>query len=90
MIAYFKLWGGEEVIAEVDDDGEWCETMEMRRPFRNLLTNQGSMLMPYPCDSITVSVNHVLFRGKPNDDLEQAYREVTGKIAVPTHKLQVP
>ncbi len=48
------------------------------------------MLVPYPCDQILVSTGHILFAGNVNDDLMNAYREVTGGVVVPPRGLQIP
>jgi hypothetical protein len=46
MIVFFKLWNGEEIVAEAETGGEWCEEIEMRFPYRNVLTERGMMLVP--------------------------------------------
>jgi len=90
VIKFFKMLNGEEIVAEVGDDTEeWCERLEMHYPYRNLLTQQGVMLVAYPCDHITVSVNHVLFTGEANEELSAAYRQLTGGIITPPRGIQL-
>lgn len=90
MIKFFKLFNGEEITADVDEGDDWCERIEMRKPYRNVMTDKGPMLMPYPCDVIQVTAQHVIFSGEPNIDLANAYRRATGGIVVPTKNIQLP
>jgi hypothetical protein len=90
MLKFIKLLNGEEIIAEVDDGDDWCEKLELRSPMRNIVTPQGSMLIPYPCDAILVIVSHVLFTGIPNSELTAAYCQATGKIISPPRNLLRP
>jgi hypothetical protein len=91
MIQFFKLWNGEEVTADVDDTEDWQEKVDLRRPFRNVMTQKGMMLVPYPCDSITLRTHHIVFQGSPNADLSNAYRQATGGVVVPSVRpLELP
>jgi len=90
MIKFFKLFNGEEVTAEVDEGTEWSETIEMRRPFRNVMTDKGPALFAYPCDVIEVSRHHVVFSGVPHVDLANGYRRATGGIVIPSKDVQLP
>jgi hypothetical protein len=90
MIKFFKLYNGEEVVAEVEDSGEWCEQLELHKPYRNVMTDHGMMLIPYPCDTISVFTHHILFTGKARADLIASYQECTGGIVTPPMKLQIP
>jgi hypothetical protein len=97
MIKLFKLLNGEEFIAEIDDDDDlvdgWCERevlLKMRKPLRVLMTNQGMMLSPYPCNCIFVLTSHILLMGEVIDQLLSVYRDATGGIAVPPQGLQLP
>ena len=91
MIKFFKLSNGEEIVAEVKDNEEaWSNYQEMSHPYRNVMTDRGSMLVPYPCDSISVAMNHVIFFGKVKLEVEKVYLEATGKVVVPQNRIQLP
>lgn len=90
MLKFIKLLNGEEIVAQVEEDEEWCERLEMQKPFRSVLTQNGMMLIPYPCEVIAVLTAHILFVGTPNEDLVSAYRQATSKIALPPTGLHVP
>lgn len=90
MLKFIKLLNGEEIVAEVDDGDDWCEKMELRNPLRNVITQNGNMLIAYPCDSVEVNASHVLFTGVPNTELTAAYCQMTGKIIPPPRNLLRP
>lgn len=90
MIVFFKLCNGEELVAEADIDGEWSEEVELRKPYCHVMSQQGLMLIPYPCDTITISKHHIVFRGVPYDEVMNGYRQATGGIVQPTRGLQLP
>lgn len=90
MIKFYKMMSGEEIVAEVDNDGSWTEQLEMTNPCRHMQTQQGPMIVRYPCDSVVVAIHHILFCGKANDELSSAYRQIIGGIVTPQRKLQVP
>lgn len=92
MIKFFKLNNGEEVVAEIEDgdDDAWREKLELKRPFRNMLTPQGPMLVPYPCDLVSMPVAHVLFSGEANAELVAGYQQATGSIVTLPRTLQLP
>jgi hypothetical protein len=90
MIKFFKLFNGEEITADVSDgeDG-WSEQIEMCKPYRNVMTDKGPMLIAYPCAVISVNTHHVIFSGEPNEDLANAYRKATGGIVMPPKGIQL-
>jgi hypothetical protein len=94
MIGFFKLWNGEEIVAKVDSDvfsdGTWMERIEMDRPVRHMMTNNGPMLAEYPCAKITVQLQHVVFSGEAAIDLANAYRGLTGGVVLPSKGIQLP
>ena len=82
MIKFFKLYNGEEMIAEVDDGDDWCEKVTLHKPYRNVITQGGQMmLIPYPCDEIQVSSHHILFTGIPVEELIGAYQKTSRGIS---------
>lgn len=91
MLMFFKLLNGEEIVAEVDntEDG-WSESIDMEKPMRSIMTNQGPALVPYPCNHISVNTSHILFKGVPNDDVSSAYRQATSGIVTPKRKIHMP
>jgi len=92
MLMFFKLLNGEEIVADVDeamDDG-WSESVDMEKPMRSVMTNQGPALIPYPCNHISVNTSHILFKGVPNEDVSNAYRQATSGIVTPSRKIQMP
>jgi hypothetical protein len=92
MLMFFKLLNGEEIVAEIDDTEEdgWSESIDMEKPMRSIMTNQGPALIPYPCNHIAVNTSHILFKGVPNDDVSNAYRQATSGIVTPKRKIQMP
>ena len=56
----------------------------MRKPYRNVMTDKGPMLIAYPCAVIQVNAHHVIFSGEPNDDLANAYRRATRRVSAVT------
>lgn len=90
MIKFFKLMNGEEIVAEVEDSEEWCERLALRQPYRNVMTKDGMMLVPYPCETVQLGVHNVLFSGDACPDLVNAYCQSTGKIVTATRGIQLP
>jgi len=92
MIKFFKMLNGEEIVAETEnqDEGDWREQLVMHQPYRHVVTDRGCMVVPYPCDSIAVSVNHILFTGNANAELSTAYQQATGGIITPPRGIQLP
>lgn len=90
MIIFFKLWNGEEIVAEAEIDGEWSEEIELRKPLRHMMSPQGPILVPYPCESVTISKQHIVFHGTPYSEVMNGYRQATGGVVIPNHDLQLP
>ena len=90
MIKFFKMINGEEIVADVDDSDEWCERLELRRPYRHMVTAKGPMLAPYPVDKIDLRKEAVLFSGEVCKELMEGYCQVTGTVLVPSKAIIRP
>jgi hypothetical protein len=90
MIRFYKMLSGEEIVAEVEDDREWSNGVELHKPCRHMMTNQGPIIARYPCDEVSVAMHHVLFSGEAVADLANDYRNVVGSVVVPSRKIEFP
>lgn len=91
MIKIVKLISGEEVVSEVERNGD---LVVLNKPHRLFLSQEGlaSMpLCPFAKDTkFEIKAEHVLFEAEPENEIKESYAAQIGAIVVPSKNLLTP